>query len=87
MIRARTPSSSSHTPRPRCAVKMLTATHAGGSEIGQGVGLPNIKRMADLRRERTAENKTVDLFAGADGFAEVFPETIHSCKHLQAAGT
>jgi len=32
-------------------------------------------------------NKTVDLFAGADGFAEVFPEDKYVVvKHLQAAG-
>jgi hypothetical protein len=39
--------------------------------------------MADLK----ADNKTVDLFAGADGFAEVFPEDKYTVvKHLQAAG-
>ena len=39
--------------------------------------------MADLK----AGNQTVDLFAGADGFAEVFPEDKYTVvKHLQAAG-
>jgi len=57
-------------------VKMLTGDALPVAlEIGQGVGLPNIKRMADLKTAiAQAENKTVDLFAGADGLAEVFPE-------------
>jgi len=65
-------------------VKMLTGDAlAVACEIGQGVGLPNIRHMADLK----ADNKTVDLFAGADGFAEVFPEDKYTVvKHLQAAG-
>jgi len=65
-------------------VKMLTGDAlAVACEIGQGVGLPNIRHMADLK----ANNKTVDLFAGADGFAEVFPEDKYTVvKHLQAAG-
>ena len=65
-------------------VKMLTGDAlAVACEIGQGVGLPNIRHMADLK----ADNKTVDLFAGADGFAEVFPEDKYTVvEHLQAAG-
>jgi plasma-membrane proton-efflux P-type ATPase len=65
-------------------VKMLTGDAlAVACEIGQGVGLPNIRHMADLK----ADNKTVDIFAGADGFAEVFPEDKYTVvKHLQAAG-
>ena len=65
-------------------VKMLTGDAlAVAREIGQGVGLPNIRHMADLK----ADNKTVDLFAGADGFAEVFPEDKYTVvKHLQVAG-
>ena len=65
-------------------VKMLTGDALPvAREIGQGVGLPNIRHMADLK----ADNKTVDLFAGADGFAEVFPEDKYTVvKHLQAAG-
>jgi len=58
-------------------------------EIGQGVGLLDIKRMADLKTASTkADDKTVDLFAGADGFAEVFPEDKYTVvKHLRAART
>jgi magnesium-transporting ATPase (P-type) len=65
-------------------VKMLTGDALPvAREIGQGVGLPNIRHMADLK----AGNNTVDLFAGADGFAEVFPEDKYTVvKHLQAAG-
>jgi H+-transporting ATPase len=70
-------------------VKMLTGDALPVAlEIGQGVGLPNIKRMADLKTASAqADNKTVDLFAGADGLAEVFPEDKYTVvKHLQAAG-
>jgi plasma-membrane proton-efflux P-type ATPase len=70
-------------------VKMLTGDALPVAlEIGQGVGLPNIKRMADIKTASAqAENKTVDLFAGADGYAEVFPEDKYTVvKHLQAAG-
>ena len=65
-------------------VKMLTGDALPvACEIGQGVGLPNIRPMADLK----AGNQAVDLFAGADGFAEVFPEDKYTVvKHLQAAG-
>jgi plasma-membrane proton-efflux P-type ATPase len=70
-------------------VKMLTGDALPVAlEIGQGVGLPNIKRMADIETASArAENKSIDLFAGADGFAEVFPEDKYTVvKHLQAAG-
>jgi plasma-membrane proton-efflux P-type ATPase len=65
-------------------VKMLTGDALPvACEIGQGVGLPNIRHVADLK----AGNQTVDLFAGADGFAEVFPEDKYTVvKHLQASG-
>jgi plasma-membrane proton-efflux P-type ATPase len=65
-------------------VKMLTGDALPvACEIGQGVGLPNIRHMADLK----AGNQTVDLFAGTDGFAEVFPEDKYTVvKHLQASG-
>jgi plasma-membrane proton-efflux P-type ATPase len=61
-------------------VKMLTGDALPvAREIGQGVGLPNIRRVADL--------KAVDLLAGADGFAEVYPEDKYIVvQHLQAAG-
>jgi H+-transporting ATPase len=70
-------------------VKMLTGDAlAVASEIARGVGLPKIRRMADLKTESAqAGNKAVDLFAGADGFAEVFPEDKYIVvKQLQAAG-
>jgi H+-transporting ATPase len=71
------------------AVKMLTGdAQPVACEIGQGVGLPNIRRVADLTvAGALASNKAVDLLAGADGFAEVFPEDKYIVvQHLQAAG-
>jgi H+-transporting ATPase len=69
------------------AVKMLTGDAlAVASEIAGGVGLRNIRRMADLKAAQ-AGDKASDLFAGADGFAEVFPEDKYIVvEHLQAAG-
>ena len=70
-------------------VKMLTGdAQAVAREIGQGVGLPNIRRVADLKAAGAqAGNESVDLLAGADGFAEVYPEDKYIVvKHLQAAG-
>jgi H+-transporting ATPase len=70
-------------------VKMLTGDAlAVASEIARGVGLPNIRRMADLKSAASAgSNDAVDLLAGADGLAEVFPEDKYTVvKHLQAAG-
>jgi magnesium-transporting ATPase (P-type) len=57
-------------------------------EIGQGVGLPNIRRVADLKAEGVQTgNEAIDLLAGADGFAEVYPEDKYIVvQHLQAAG-
>ena len=57
-------------------------------EIGRRVGLTNIRKVADLKvADAHAGNETVDFLAGADGFAEVFPEDKHLIvKHLQAAG-
>ncbi len=71
------------------AVKMLTGDAlAVASEIARGVGLPNIRPMADLKAASAqAGHTTADLFAGADGFAEVFPEDKYIVvQHLQAAG-
>jgi plasma-membrane proton-efflux P-type ATPase len=71
------------------SVKMLTGDAlAVASEIALGVGLPNIRRMADLKAATAQpDDKTVDLLAGADGFAEVFPEDKYTVvKHLQGAG-
>ena len=70
-------------------VKMLTGDAlAVASEIAGVVGLPNIKRVADLKAASVqVGSKTLDPFAGADGFAEVFPEDKYTVvKHLQAAG-
>jgi len=61
---------------------------AVASEIARGVGLPNIRRVADLKAAGAqAGNEAVDLLAGADGFAEVYPEDKYIVvQHLQAAG-
>lgn len=71
------------------AVKMLTGDAlAVASEIARGLGLPNIRRMSDLKSaiDRGGREK-VNLFAGADGFAEVFPEDKYVVvKQLQAEG-
>ena len=71
------------------SVKMLTGDALPvASEIARGIGLPNIKRVADLKAAiAKGADTTVDLFAGADGFAEVFPEDKYVVvQHLQAAG-
>ncbi len=70
-------------------VKMLTGDAlAVAREIASGVGLPNIRRVADLKvADGQADNKKLDLLAGADGFAEVYPEDKYIVvQHLQAAG-
>jgi plasma-membrane proton-efflux P-type ATPase len=71
------------------SVKMLTGDAlAVAREIAQGVGLPNVRRVADLKAaSNRAGNEPVDLLAGADGFAEVYPEDKYLVvQHLQAAG-
>ena len=71
------------------SVKMLTGDAlAVAREIAQGVGLPNIRRVADLKAASAQEgNEAVDLLASVDGFAEVFPEDKYIVvQHLQAAG-
>jgi len=72
------------------SVKMLTGDAlAVASEMARGVGLPNIRRVGDLKAEAAAQagDKAADLFAGADGFAEVYPEDKYVVvQHLQAAG-
>ena len=71
------------------AVKMLTGDAlAVASEIALGVGLKNVRRMADMKAASAqAGGKTADLLAGADGLAEVFPEDKYTVvKGLQAAG-
>ena len=71
------------------AVKMLTGDALPvAREIGQGVGLPDVRRVTDLKAAvAQTGNKGVDLLAGADGFAEVYPEDKYIVvQHLQAAG-
>jgi plasma-membrane proton-efflux P-type ATPase len=71
------------------SVKMLTGDAlAIASEIAQGVGLTNIRRVSDLKAASAqAGNEATDLLAGADGFAEVYPEDKYIVvQHLQAAG-
>jgi H+-transporting ATPase len=70
-------------------VKMLTGDALPVAlEIGRGVGLPNIRHVADLKAAgAVAGNEAVDLLVGADGFAEVYPEDKYIVvQHLQAAG-
>ncbi|HBH41411.1 MAG TPA: hypothetical protein DDW26_05825 [Rhizobiales bacterium] len=70
-------------------VKMLTGDAlAVAREIAQGVGLPNIRRVADLKAASSkAGSESADLLAGVDGFAEVYPEDKYIVvQHLQAAG-
>jgi len=70
-------------------VKMLTGDALPVAlEIGNGIGLPSIRRVADLKAAgAVAGNEAVDLLAGADGFAEVYPEDKYIVvQHLQAAG-
>ena len=70
-------------------VKMLTGDALPVAlEIGSGVGLPNIRRVGDLKAAGTvASSAAVDLLAGADGFAEVYPEDKYIVvQHLQTAG-
>ena len=71
------------------AVKMLTGDALAGGERDRA------RRRAAQHpahggpegRERAGRQQTVDPFAGADGFAEVFPEDKYIVvKHLQAAG-
>jgi plasma-membrane proton-efflux P-type ATPase len=71
------------------SVKMLTGDAlAIASEIARGVGLPNIRRVTDLKAASAqAGNESVGLLTGADGFAEVYPEDKYIVvQHLQAAG-
>ncbi len=70
-------------------VKMLTGDAlAVASEIAHEVGLPAIRRMADLDAAGAQTGKeAIHLLAGADGFAEVYPEDKYIVvQQLQAAG-
>ncbi len=75
------------------SVKMLTGDAlAVASEIAQGVGLPIIRRVADLKAasaqaDAQAGDAGKDLLDGVDGFAEVYPEDKYIVvQRLQAAG-
>ena len=71
------------------AVKMLTGDAlAVAQEIGRGVGLPDIRRRADLMAARASAGKSGggDLLADSDGLAEIFPEDKYVVvEQLQAA--
>jgi len=71
------------------SVKMLTGDAlAIANEIAHGVGLSNIRLVADLKAASAqAGNEAVELLRGTDGFAEVYPEDkFIVVQHLQAAG-
>lgn len=71
------------------SVKMLTGDALSvAREIGSGVGLPRIRRMADLKTASArADSGSADLLAEADGLAEVYPEDkVLVVRQLQAAG-
>ena len=71
------------------SVKMLTGDALPvATELARGVGLPNIRPMAELKAAIAAPGSTsVDLLAGVDGYAEVFPEDKYIVvQHLQASG-
>ena len=67
------------------SVKMLTGDAlAVAGEIGRGVGLVKIRRMAELKGDN---GKKEDLLADTDGIAEVYPEDKFTVvKNLQAGG-
>ena len=71
------------------SVKMLTGDAlAVANEIAHGVGLSGIRRVSELKAaDAQAGNAVVDLLAGTDGFAEVYPEDKYTVvRHLQAVG-
>ena len=71
------------------SVKMLTGDAlAVASEIAREVGLPNIRRLADIKAAGAQDRAEAgDLLAGADGLAEVYPEDKYLVvEHLQSAG-
>jgi len=70
-------------------VKMLTgdALPVAG-EVARQVGLARLRSVADLRAAISQPGeRSADLLAGSDGFAEVYPEDKFAVvRHLQAAG-
>lgn len=70
-------------------VRMLTGDAlAVAREIGQGVGLPDIRRVAELKSADVPNGGDADSsLSWADGYAEVYPEDKYLVvKRLQAAG-
>lgn len=70
-------------------VKMLTGDALPVAiEIGKGVGLPNIRRVDELKAAGVKKGGPADDFlSDVDGFAEVYPEDKYTVvQHLQAAG-
>jgi magnesium-transporting ATPase (P-type) len=70
-------------------VKMLTGDALSvASDIARDLGLSHIRRMAELKRgEPDAGGTAGDPWAGAGGFAELYPEDKYVVvKHLQASG-
>ena len=61
---------------------------AVATEIANGVGLHNIRRVTDLKTAGAEPgNEAVDLLAGIDGLAAVYPEDKYIVvQHLQASG-
>jgi H+-transporting ATPase len=71
------------------SVKMLTGDALPvAREIAQRVGLPDIRRADELKTVVAGPGAArLDWVAGADGFAEVFPEDKYAVvRHLQAMG-
>jgi H+-transporting ATPase len=71
------------------SVKMLTGDAiAVARDIAQGVGLADIRPVSELKAAGArAGSRAAKLLAGADGFAEVYPEDKYIVvQHLQAAG-
>ena len=71
------------------SVKMLTGDAlAVATEIAKGVGLENIRSVAELKAKSGQDGKeAVELLASSGGFAEVFPEDKYIVvQELQAAG-
>ena len=71
------------------SVKMLTGDElAVANEIARGVGLANIRHVAELKAVNAPTgSESADFLTDVDGFAEVYPEDKYIVvQHLQAAG-
>jgi magnesium-transporting ATPase (P-type) len=69
-------------------VKMLTGDALPvANQIARAVGLPGVRRVADLKRAESRAGETAALLAESGGFAEVYPEDKYLVvQRLQAAG-